>query len=669
MNIWILSPRYAPDITDDTAILTWHFAHYQKQQGHHVRILAISCCSKSESAICDRPRLSLTPHLNSTAYWAWHMTQEILHAQETGAGPDKIYVLTDWGLGQMLLQERWTLHPLFRNIPVITLPARPFLLTLKDNLIPRYRLDYWWATEMERFTIQASDAVLSLSLVMTEALGLSDAHGISASDLMSVVDTNGPAHIDRLLMLGPVEPASRLELWLTALLPLWEQGFPYTLEVIGAPSLFSVTQSTYHDWLVKKFPRAFTQGWIKVINNDPDNPVTEDILSSSLLLHGTPSPVLSWPLLLASYRSAPVLALDSARVREILGGDDAIIPPVPALMRDMVQEKVTKIPAAGKEQPPAMPPVITITDCIDTAQKMFPFVRPGDKIATTTHKENRTLSVVMPYYNLGSLIFDALDSVFQSRLIPDEVIVVDDGSDQADSIDALYEIARRYPVVQVIRTPNRGIVHARNLGAKKAAGTFVALLDADDKYHPDYLARCCDILETYPNVAFVGSWVQYFDGNEGIWPGWNAEPPYLLYHNTINSSGIVIRRRALLDAGLSHQDMAYGLEDYETIVHLIAKGYRGVVIPEPLFDYRVRSNSRSKSNRHDARWIYLYDVIRERHARVFSQYAEEVMGLLNANGPQYRVNSPLCPDQDFIKDWMALLESANTKDHGRDFLP
>lgn len=651
MNIWILSPRYAHDITDDTAIITWQFARYQQQQGHAVRVLAISCCQESPASVsCSTPAVSSTPHLNSTAFWAWHMNREILEARKQGDGPDVVYALTDWGLAQVLLQEMWTLHPLLRHIEVITLPASPLLLTAKDNFIPRYRLDYWWATEMERFTLQASTGVLSLSSVMNKALALPHANWLNPRDLLDPIsgEKATAVNIHRLLMLGPIAPLSRLELWITALQPLWDQGFPYALEVIGNTHTFSMTQSSYQDWLVKKFPLAFSKQWVKFLGNDPDNLITEEILSSSLLLHGNTSPVLSWPLLLAAYRSTPVLSLESERARELFDNEKTFVPPIPEAMQDMVQEKLAKTSQNDIREQHKDKPILMNPGPIETTHNMFPFVHPGDKSAHSGQTRQGRLSVVIPYYNLGTLIYDALDSVFHSRLIPNEVILVDDGSDTTPSLEALQGIAHRYPVVQIIRTPNRGIVRARNLGAKKATSKFVALLDADDKYSPDYLARCCEILETYPNVTFVGSWVQYFDDNKGIWPGWNAEPPYVLYHNTVNSSGIVIRRKALLDAGLNQNEMEYGLEDYETIVHLIAEGYRGVIIPETLFYYRVRSNSRSQSNPHDTRWILLYDVIRQRHASVYAHYAEELMGLLNANGPQYRINSPLCPPNDFI---------------------
>ena len=649
MKIWILSPRCAPDITDDRAVLAWHLARAQARLGHDVTVMAIWCEAQDVAAIKCRPLTDLPPsaHLNGTAYWAWQMTQEILQAVESGMGPDRVYALSDWGLAHILLQEIWTFHPQLKDIPVITIPAKPLLLTAHDNFVPRYRLDFFWAMEMERFTLKASRQVLTYSPVMSQTLEIPSEmqQPLSLEGLLDPVSEPATFNIERLVIIGPVEPASQIDLWIRALLPLWTQGLAYSLDVIGPDTVFPVTRQSYRTMLEEKFPLAVANGWIRFINPDANHPLSANILASALLLYGCQEPVLSWPLVLAAQAKTPVLALESVRAQEILGPGHILVPPLPGLMSNAINDML-KNPAGG--QAPSLAPVLD--SFTPTDEKMlFPFVHPGAKILPELPRcDDKKLSVVIPYYNLGSLIFDALDSVFQSRLIPDEVIVIDDGSDDPDSIEALSRIPGKYPVVQVLRTPNHGIVHARNLGAKKAQYPLVAFLDADDIYAPEYLLRCCAILETYRNVAFVGSWVQYFEANEGVWAGWNAEPPFILYHNTVNSGGIVIRRSALQEAGLNNTDMIHGLEDYESTVHLIAQGYRGVVIPEPLYRYRVRKNSRTRVHVHDDRWIYLYDVIRQHHQDMYAHYAEPIMGLLNANGPQYRIDSPLCPPTDFI---------------------
>ncbi len=649
MNIWILSPRCAPDITDDAAILCWHFARYQKRQGHHVTVMAISCAHDDVDNLgCPEwDNVPDTPYLNGTSYWAWHFAERILEAKKKGAGPDIIYALTDWGLAHVVLQEILTLNRHLRDIPVITLPAHPLLVEAKKNCLPRYRLDYWWAIEMERFTLRASAGVLSASEEMNRELDISQADLLSPSILFDTATRVVP-DIHRLLMIGPIDPTSRLELWLSALSSLWEEGFPYPLEIIGTESRFSVTQRSYQTVLEQKFQTAVSRGWVKFLDLDPSKPVTADILSSSLLLHGTQIPVLSWPLMLATHLGTPLVALESARAQEVLGQNHTLVPPSSALIQKAVQKVTLEKPSVDSvlHRPVCVPEVSPIPTTV--TRDMFPFIRPGHKSFTHSGtREDKNLSVVIPYYNLGSLILDALNSVFESQLIPDEVIVVDDGSNNEDSIEALRIVHKRYPIVRVIHTPNCGIVHARNLGSQTASGSFVAFLDGDDMYAPDYLGRCCQILETYRNVAFVGSWLHYFDENDSIWPAWTAEPPYVLYHNTIGS-GIVIRRNALMDAGLNNSSMMYGWEDYESIVHLIAAGYRGVVIPEPLYHYRVRTNSRSRVHSHDTLWLYLYDVIRQLHQNIYAEHAETLVGLLNANGPQYRINSPLCPPDNFI---------------------
>ena len=95
--------------------------------------------------------------------------------------------------------------------------------------------------------------------------------------------------------------------------------------------------------------------------------------------------------------------------------------------------------------------------------------------------------------------------------------------------------------------PLRG---ARNAGFRASRGEFVAVLDADDLVAPGYYPRALEILRRYDELGFVGCWAQYFGASANAWPTWNPEPPYLLAHNTMNSSALVYRRRDLLAHGL-----------------------------------------------------------------------------------------------------------------------
>lgn len=110
-----------------------------------------------------------------------------------------------------------------------------------------------------------------------------------------------------------------------------------------------------------------------------------------------------------------------------------------------------------------------------------------------------TISVVIPAYNQRRYIEDAIRSVLTQDWPVQEIIVVDDGSTDADygELETLYERVR------VIRTENGGVSRARNLGAAEASANVVAFLDADDVWLPCMLRRQMSYLEQNNSVAAV----------------------------------------------------------------------------------------------------------------------------------------------------------------------
>lgn len=93
------------------------------------------------------------------------------------------------------------------------------------------------------------------------------------------------------------------------------------------------------------------------------------------------------------------------------------------------------------------------------------------------------ISVVIPVYNREAFIARAIDSVLSQTLLPDEIIVVDDGS-----TDDTADILRSYEdKIQTIMIINSGVSKARNEGIKASRGKWISLLDSDDIWHPTKL--------------------------------------------------------------------------------------------------------------------------------------------------------------------------------------
>lgn len=168
------------------------------------------------------------------------------------------------------------------------------------------------------------------------------------------------------------------------------------------------------------------------------------------------------------------------------------------------------------------------------------------------------LSVVIPLFNKQDTILRALRSVLEQRLKPDEVIVINDGSTD-NSLSRLKVLAAKYPVIKIFSQSNQGVSSARNRGIAEAQGDLLAFLDADDSWHPAFLATLYALSTQYPQCdVFAAGYEQVdkhgthhrvsinripFEGEEGIL--YNYFDVAAHSHPPINSSSIMVRANAI----------------------------------------------------------------------------------------------------------------------------
>ena len=177
------------------------------------------------------------------------------------------------------------------------------------------------------------------------------------------------------------------------------------------------------------------------------------------------------------------------------------------------------------------------------------------------------VSVIVPCYNLGAYVTEAVDSVLAQTYPDFEIVVVNDGSTDAGTNAVLAALDR--PRTTVLTTENRGLPAARNHAVQHARGRYVCALDADDRLRPQFLEKTIGVLERDPSVAFVSTWLECFGAERWIW------------------------RREALDAvgGYDGERFAEGDEDWDFWISLVERGFRGTIVPEVLFDYRQREDS------------------------------------------------------------------------------
>ncbi len=201
-----------------------------------------------------------------------------------------------------------------------------------------------------------------------------------------------------------------------------------------------------------------------------------------------------------------------------------------------------------------------------------------------------TVSVIIPTYNYGRFLRDAIDSALAQTYRPIEVIVVDDGSTD-DTPQVLATYGER---IRVIRQDNRGVGAARNSGAAAARGEYLAFLDSDDILKPQSLEREIARFVADPSLGLVHCAAESVDGDGKLlsvslngMEGWVATELLRLDREVIGTpgSGIMVPKRVAAEIG-GYDESLQPSEDWD-FCYRIAVRYRAGYIREPLLTYRL----------------------------------------------------------------------------------
>ena len=126
-----------------------------------------------------------------------------------------------------------------------------------------------------------------------------------------------------------------------------------------------------------------------------------------------------------------------------------------------------------------------------------------------------TVTIVIPCYNLGAFVDEAVQSVLNQSRDDFEIIIIDDGSTDAATQHLFTSYVR--PKTRIFRTENRGLANARNLGLREAQGRYVSCLDADDLLEPTFLERTVAVLEEERDLSFASCWLTAFGELSYLW--------------------------------------------------------------------------------------------------------------------------------------------------------
>lgn len=228
------------------------------------------------------------------------------------------------------------------------------------------------------------------------------------------------------------------------------------------------------------------------------------------------------------------------------------------------------------------------------------------------------VSVIIPCYNQGIYLNEAVESVLAQTFDDLEIVIVNDGSDDPKTIEQCnsYENSR----IKVITTLNQGLAAARNSGIAQAQGYYILPLDADDKIAPQYVSEAVNILEADPRTGIVYCQAKLFGAVEGDWQLPEYSLQEMLRDNIIFCTAM-FKKENWESAGGYDTGMKYGWEDYDFWLSLIEKGLEVHQLKGRYFYYRVGPDSMVRSKEKSQK-IEMFKRIFHRHQRLFSDHID-----------------------------------------------
>jgi glycosyltransferase involved in cell wall biosynthesis len=237
------------------------------------------------------------------------------------------------------------------------------------------------------------------------------------------------------------------------------------------------------------------------------------------------------------------------------------------------------------------------------------------------------LSVVIPYYNQGKLLYEAIESVEAAEKNLYEIIVVNDGSTDEASKKIAEDLARRG--YHVINQENKGLGAARNTGIQAAKGEFILPLDSDNKIKPQYITESIAILKRDQGIGVVYGNPVFFGDVEKKrkFKPFEFNRELLLFVNYIDACAVYRKELWQQVSGYDETMPWMGLEDWDLWLRMSDRNVGFHHLDKEMFYYRVVKNSMI-SEISDTRLMDNYRHIVKKNSERYSSYLFSNMDLM-----------------------------------------
>ena len=352
---------------------------------------------------------------------------------------------------------------------------------------------------------------------------------------------------NKIVYYGKLSPQKGSFELLAFLRRLWEAGFPHALHIIGGTDIVFHPEMKTMGQLVKEQYGRYMERKLLQMHGKIDPAFIEHALTDAHVII-VPSIVDNMPYVVMEAMSLGKIVLASlqggqremlengvsgflfdhnkkdsfaSQLNKILSLTDHEIQQIGKNARERVQRLYSFETVFSQKQAFLQNLVLQ-----EVPSNHFPFLHQENPVPLVQLISTPLLlSVVIPFYNMGRYIEECIRSVKTASYRPIEIIIINDGSTDAASLEKLEQLSI-HDDITIIHRKNCGLADTRNYGAAAARGEFLAFLDADDKVEPSYYEKAITALNKNENVFFAGAWTQYFENSRALWPTFTPQPPY-----------------------------------------------------------------------------------------------------------------------------------------------
>lgn len=233
------------------------------------------------------------------------------------------------------------------------------------------------------------------------------------------------------------------------------------------------------------------------------------------------------------------------------------------------------------------------------------------------------LTVIIPCYNHGIYLEEAIGSVLSVKNVNIEIVVINDGSTDPKTLDILEQLNTKN--IHIINQENKGPCAARNAGIKIAKGKYILTLDSDNIIKPEFVYKSLNILNE-TNFDIVYSKPQFIGENlpERMFQTREFDIYKLLQGNFIDTCSIYNKEVWVMNMGYETNIPYKGFEDWEFWINSYSNGFKFKFIDEELFYYRITSNSLISQYHDMVKRKMNYTFILNKHAKLFQYYFKDL---------------------------------------------